>query len=384
MRYVSNWKTSGRASPCPGLEGIDLEVRSGEIHAIIGENGAGKSTLMNIFPACTARRGRMFWEGKEIAFKDTKEAQSYGIAMIHQELSLMPHLSVAENIYIGRRRRVRADYQQQGPLCQNRGGSETSWSLRLRAAYHCRGSVNLADAACRDREGPLAQREAAYHGRTDLLPHDPGNRNPSRSHARPRAERVSILFISHRIGEVFSVANRLTILRDGKLIATKDRQDASIETVLSLMVGREFNKSFHRNYRGSKAGETPALEARNISSGKAVRNVSLSVYPGEVLALTGLVGAGRTETVETIFGARNRDSGEILVDGKKADIGHPADAVGLGMGLVPEGRKIQGIFPQRTVLENMTVARLPAFVRGLFVRSADERKSAESTGQNWT
>ncbi len=361
------------------LNGIDLEVRSGEIHAIIGENGAGKSTLMNILSGVyRPDEGRMFWEGKEITFKDTKEAQSYGIAMIHQELSLMPHLSVAENIYIGR-------------LPKGSGGFTSSRVLYAKTEEALK-RLGVCDFEPRTIVGDLSTSQMqlveiakALSLSAKLLIMDEPTSSLTTQETETllglmralAAEGVSILFISHRIGEVFSVANRLTILRDGKLIATKDRQDASIETVLSLMVGREFNKSFHRNYRGLKAGETPALEARNISSGKAVRNVSLSVYPGEVLALTGLVGAGRTETVETIFGARNRDSGEILVDGKKADIRHPADAVGLGMGLVPEGRKIQGIFPQRTVLENMTVARLPAFVRGLFVRSADERKSAE-------
>jgi len=375
-------KLEGIGKSFPGvraLDGIDLEIRAGEIHAIMGENGAGKSTLMNLLSGVyRPDEGRMVRDGTPVSFRDTREAQEHGIAMIHQELSLMPHLSVAENIWLGRlprnaagftdRKRMRSDtvkaLEQLG-VCEfgpdTIVGSLSTSQMQL---------VEIAKALTLDARilimdeptSSLTDRE------TDTL------LALMRSLA---ANGVSVLFISHRIDEVFAVAQRLTVLRDGRHIATLPRSECDAESILSLMVGREFNKSFHRNHPIVEAEAAPVLEVRGLRSGKAVCDVSFKIHPGEILALTGLVGAGRTETVETIFGARRKDAGEILVEGKPVAIRHPADAVKLGLGLVPEGRKIQGIFPELSVRSNMTVARLPALARALFIRGDEERRCAD-------
>jgi ABC-type sugar transport system ATPase subunit len=185
------------------------------------------------------------------------------------------------------------------------------------------------------------------------------------------ASGVSILFISHRLDEVFAVAGRVSVLRDGKHVATLDRAEATRDRVISLMVGRELDRSFARARAAAPSGP-PLLEVRHLASGARVRDVSFSVHAGEVVALTGLVGAGRTETAEVIFGARALNAGEILLRGRSVRITHPAEAVALGLGLVPEGRKTQGILPNRPVRENMTIAFLRRLTRLGFVRQGDE------------
>ena len=361
------------------LDGIDLEIRRGEIHAIVGENGAGKSTLMNILSGVyQPDRGTMLLDGVPAKFKDTRDAQDLGIAMIHQELSLAPHLSVAENVFIGRLPRSRrgfldlksleaaaADILDRLGVCDFNPGSivcELSTSqmqfVEIAKALSLNASILIMD----EPTSSLTTSET----------------NTLLGLMRSLAEAgVAILFISHRLDEVLSSADRITVLRDGRLVSTRPRSEFDAEQLLSCMVGREFNKTFHRDYKSFGPGDPAVLQVKNLSCGQKVRDVSFEIHKGEILALTGLVGAGRTETVEAIFGARSRTAGAVFLDGRPIDVRHPADAVRLGLGLVPEGRKIQGIFPELSVEENMTVSHLPALCRALFFRVRDRRVEAE-------
>lgn len=372
----------GVSKSFPGVKalvGIDLEIQRGEIHAIMGENGAGKSTLMNILSGVYhPDDGQIFLDGQVVRFRDTRDAQLQGIAMIHQELSLMPHLSVAENIYMGR-------------LPCNRLGLVDSGQL-YRLAEAALQRVGACDFGPDSVTGDLSTSQMQLVEIAKALSLDARiliMDEPTSSLTAQETEilldimkvladgGVSVLFISHRIDEVFRVAHRLTVLRDGAHIATKDKASISHDEIVALMVGRAFSKAFHRSHPAPETGRTPMLEVRHLSGGKAVKDVSFSVHAGEILALTGLVGAGRTETVEMIFGARGWDGGEILVDGHAVRFGHPCEAIRAGMGLVPEGRKIQGILPERSVRENMTMARLNAVLRRPFIDTRQDRKTAE-------
>jgi ABC-type sugar transport system ATPase subunit len=368
----------GKAFPgVRALDRIDLEIHPGEIHAIVGENGAGKSTLMNILSGVyPPDEGRLLLCGEPVRFRDTRDAQDRGIAMIHQELSLAPHLSVAENMLIGR-------------LPRTSGGFVSRARLRARASeILARLGVTdfgpeLAVSELSTSQMQLVEVGKALSLEARILIMD----EPTSSLTLSETEMllglmrtlasggVSILFISHRLDEVFAVADRVSVLRDGQHVATLDRAEARRDRIISLMVGRELDRSFVRTRMAAPAGP-PLLEVRNLASGTRVRDVSFSLRAGEVLALTGLVGAGRTETAEAIFGARRVDRGEVLVRGRTVRIRHPAEAVELGLGLVPEGRKIQGIFPNRSVRENMTVAFLRRLHRFGFVRGADELRLA--------
>ncbi len=375
-------KLEGVGKSFPGvraLDGIDLEVRRGEIHAVMGENGAGKSTLMNILSGVyRSDEGRLLWEGEPVHFKDTREAQDLGIAMIHQELSLMPHLSAAENIFIGRLPRKRSGLVD-GPNLHARAEE----ALRRLGACDFGARAKIGDLSTSQMQLVEIAKALSLNARLLIMDEPTSSLTAQETDTllslmeSLAASGVSILFISHRIDEVFRVAHRLTVLRDGRHIATMDRAEATAEKVLSLMVGRAFDKTFHREHPVFAEDAAPLLEVSGLSSGRAVADVSFKVYPGEVLALTGLVGAGRTETVEAVFGARPRDRGSVTFKGRPVDPRHPADAVALGMALVPEGRKIQGIFPERSVRENMTVAKLKSFCRGIFVGGKREREEAE-------
>jgi ABC-type sugar transport system ATPase subunit len=361
------------------LEGVDLEIRAGEIHAVVGENGAGKSTLMNILSGVySPDRGSLRMRGEPTRFKDTRDAQEHGVAMIHQELSLAPHLRVAENIFIGRLPRAALGFVS---------------AARLRAeaqAILARLKVSTFGTETRVGELSTSQMQLVEIGkalslRASVLVMDEPTSSLTASETsmllglmRSLAlDGVAILFVSHRLDEVFEVAHRITVLRDGRLIATLPRSEAGRDRVVACMVGREFAKAFQRTHPVFRAEETPALEVRGLESGAQVRGVSFSVRRGEILALTGLVGAGRTETVETIFGARPQQGGEVLIDGRPVRLRHPADGVAHGLGLVPEGRKIQGIFPGRSVKENMTITRLGQLCRFGFVDAARETRAAE-------
>jgi ABC-type sugar transport system ATPase subunit len=361
------------------LDGIDLEIRRGEIHAIVGENGAGKSTLMNILSGVyPPDSGFVSMDGHQFKFKDTRDAQERGIAMIHQELSLAPHLSVAENIFIGR-----LPCNKAGFLAPDKLDREVTGLLeRLNVCNFGPGTL-VKELSTSQMQ--LVEIAKALSLNASILIMDEPTSSLTISEAssllglmRNLAQTgVSIIFISHRIDEVLSVADRITVLRDGKLVSARPRSEFDIDQLLACMVGREFNKSFHRAYRTFGQDDEAILCVRGLRSEPKVRDVSFDVHRGEIVALTGLVGAGRTETVEAIFGARAHDAGEIFLEGRRIEVRHPADAVGLGLGLVPEGRKVQGIFPELSVEENMTMTHLPAMCRALFIRCGERHLEAE-------
>jgi ABC-type sugar transport system ATPase subunit len=361
------------------LEGIDLEIREGEIHAIVGENGAGKSTLMNILSGVyQPDRGALLLDGKPMKFKDTRDAQDLGIAMIHQELSLAPHLSVAENIFIGRLPRNRKGFLDLKGLA----AAASAILDRLEVCDFKPESI-VYELSTSQMQFVEIAKALSLNASILIMDEPTSSLTTSETNTLLGLMRnlatagVSILFISHRIDEVLSSADRITVLRDGKLVSTRPRMEFDSEQLLSCMVGREFNKSFHREYKVFDPGDPAILQVKGLRCGQKVRDVSFDIHRGEILALTGLVGAGRTETVEAIFGARARTGGAILLDGVPIAPRHPADAVRLGLGLVPEGRKIQGIFPELSVEENMTITRLPALCRALFFRRKDRRVEAE-------
>ncbi|MGO8694587.1 MAG: sugar ABC transporter ATP-binding protein [Rectinemataceae bacterium] len=362
------------------LSSVSLAIGKGEIHAIVGENGAGKSTLMNIlsgvFPPDT---GRIVFEGREIHPKDPRQAQGLGISMIHQELSLAPHLSVMENVFIGRLKRNAlglVDYRKMRKMCVE--------SLSCLGIESIPPDTKIADISVSQRQ--LVEIAKALSFDAKVLVMDEPTSSLTLSEAEMllavmrslKASGVSILFISHRLDEVFTVSDRITVLRDGCLVKTLDKSEATVNEVVSMMVGREFERVFTRSYRHYSPMEKPVLEVRGLSSGKKLKDISFKMYRGEILALTGLVGSGRTELLQSLFGLDKVDSGEILVDGIERSIADPHDAIALGIGLVPEGRKDQGLFLEMSVKENISMAHLPGMSSYLFLKMQEEKKAARA------
>jgi ABC-type sugar transport system ATPase subunit len=363
------------------LDNVDLEVQNGEVHAIVGENGAGKSTLMNILSGNYAQNtGKIYLDGTEVHLRDPRQAQELGIAMIHQELSLASNLSIMENIYIGRLKRNRLGFVNYKEMYK-----------RSKEQLECVGITNVEpDQLIKDlsiSQMQMVEIAKALSLNAKLIIMD----EPTSSLTRKESELlfatirslknsgVTVLYISHRLQEIFDISDRITVLRDGKQIETLDTKETSEKEIISLMVGREFNKSFHRVPRVIGEKDRPVLEIKGLSSShQKLTDINLKLYAGEVLALTGLVGSGRTELVQTIFGIGRRDAGEIYLNGEKISADSPSQAIKLGMGLVPEGRKTQGLFSGMTVRENMTIVNIRKTCRCLFISRKSETKNALS------
>ena len=342
------------------LKDVSFDIKKGEIHAVIGENGAGKSTLMNILSGVYhPDEGHIEFEGNVVKFRDPRHAQHTGIAMIHQELSLSRSMSVAENIYQGRMLK-----KSFGFIDRKKMVSECRKYLK---------SLGVEDIDPRTlvkylsvSQMQLVEIAKAVSLNAKLLIMDEPTSSLTTGEISTllkimkslKNEGVSILFITHKLEEVLEIADRITVLRDGSYIDTLQKDDATLEKMVSLMVGRNFEKKAHREFIQDYSDREVILEVQNLSSSDRVKNVSFKLYKGEVLGLTGLVGSGRTELLQSIFGMEKMASGKVLINGKEVKINHPADAIKLGLGMIAEDRKEQGMLLKLSVQDNMTIVHL--------------------------
>ncbi|MGI6152745.1 MAG: sugar ABC transporter ATP-binding protein [Christensenellaceae bacterium] len=354
------------------LDGVHLEVKKGEIHALLGENGAGKSTLIKILGGIyKADSGEIYVNGEQINIHDVQSAAKTGVSVVHQELCLAGNLTVAENIFVGRVP-VKKPFGLTDRKTMNKMARELclKYGLDLDPETHLdkltiaqQQMVELAKALSKDARivvldeptGPLT--DAEIKKLFDAV------RNLKK-------QGVSFIYISHRMDEIFELADRATILRDGKYIATKEVSDLTYNSLVNLMIGREMSEMFVPP--NATVGDV-ILEAKNISIGNRVKNVSLKVRKGEVLGLYGLVGSGRTELVRGICGVDKIDSGEIWIEGKKANIHKPQDSIGHGISLVPENRKEQGLILINSVAFNMTIGIWKKIITGIHIRKKYEQ-----------
>ena len=348
------------------VEDVAFDLRPGEVHALVGENGAGKSTLMKIVDGLYGPdKGTVEVGGKAASFSSPRDAEAAGIAMIPQELDLFPELSVAENLFVGRKRpRTRwggLDWEtmrgEARKRLQSLGVSLDAASAvkRLSAAEQqivaiARALVGEARAVIMDEPtSALTEREASqlFGIIKDLT-----------------AANVGVVYISHRLEEIFEISDRITVLRDGHHIETAPASDLDAEELVRLMVGRPLNELFTRSQ--SSPGET-TLEVRGLTRNGEFQDVDLTLRRGEILGLAGLVGAGRTELAQTIFGIRHPDSGEVLVDGEEAKIRSPQAAMERGIFYVPEERRSQGLILPFSIKNNITLSILDRISRLGFV-----------------
>ncbi len=353
-------KINGITKRFPGvvaLNNVNFEIKRGEVHAIVGENGAGKSTLMNILSGVyPATEGSVEFNGSTVHFSEPKEANKAGIAMIHQELSLAPHMTAAENVFMGRMMSKRGGFI-------DRKGMETECKRLLNELGVNYIKPNVLVKKLSVSEMQLLEICKAISLNAQMLIMDEPTSSLTNAEIefllnivdRLRQQGVAILYISHKLEEIMKIADTITVLRDGTHIDTRPKSEMDEHTMISLMVGRDFDQKAHREFIRDYEKRAPILSVKNVSDMQdKVRDVSFDLYEGEVLGLTGLVGAGRTELLQCIFGAQMMKTGTIYVDGKEVQITGTEDAINLGMGLVPEGRKIQGLFLKMTVEDNMT------------------------------
>lgn len=354
------------------LKGVDFELRSGEIHALVGENGAGKSTLMKILAGAEPRdSGTLQIEGHEIGLLTPTLARHLGVAIIYQEFQLLPALSVAENLFLGQEPRT-----PRGTIDSRRMHLEATALLeRLRCTLDPRQRVGELAVA----QQQLVEIAKALRQEAKILVMDEPSAPLTGREVEAlftlirqlRAEGHSIVYISHRLDEVFALSDRVTVLRDGAVVATYETQTITPERLITDMVGRELAQSYPP--RTPVLG-APLLEVRHLSRAGALDNISLTVHAGELVGLAGLVGAGRTELVRCLFGADRFDTGDVLLDGKPLTLRSPRDAIRHGIGLVTEDRKQQGLVLGMAVRENSTLTKLESLARFGVIASNKEQE----------
>lgn len=358
----------------PGVKALDnvkFELRSGEVMALLGENGAGKSTLMKILSGVYTRDGgtlKIF--GKEYGNLTPKQAQEVGVAIIHQELNMCRHLSVAENMFLGREiggkfglnnaemeaqaKAILDDLKIDIDPKQTVGDLPVSKQQMVEIAKAL--SINAKILIMDEPTSALTAREIE-----DLF----------RIIHKLKAEGHGIVYISHRLEELQHIVDRVTIMRDGQYITSMDFKDATMDQIIANMVGREIKEKFPRVEceKGKKV-----FEVKNLNAGKMVRDINFSVYEGEIVGFAGLMGAGRTETTRAIFGADPKESGEIYVDGKEVKINCPMDAIRNGVVLAPEDRKKDGLCTKLSIRHNLALPNLDLICNKLGVVNSQKEQ----------
>lgn len=375
-------KLNGISKSFPGVKVLDkitLSFHAGRVHALMGENGAGKSTLMNIiFGYHHPDEGSLILDGEETVIADPLDAQARGIAMIHQENSLIPYLSVMNNIYLG-------NYPKKGIFVDE---------AKLKAnAQELLNQLEISDIepGMMVEKLSVAQKQLveiakALSRKPRLLMMDEPTATLTEKESailmriiqRLKEEGVSIIYVSHRLEEVFAIADDITVLRDGEVMASQPKDTLEMNEAVKLMVGRDLESQVARSRADSKGaldGEV-VLEVKNLSLTGKFSDVSFRLKRGEVLGFAGLVGAGRTEVAEAIFGYCPAQSGEIYIHGKKVDIRHPRSAIAHHMAMLPEERKVKGLFGVLNVKENINIASYQKHKIGGLIRKSREEASA--------
>lgn len=338
------------------LDGVDFDVRAGEVHALIGENGAGKSTLIKIIAGLfPADQGEIRLDGKRVNIASPRDSQDLGLAFIHQDLNVVPHLSVAENIYLGRYPKSAFGLVRVAKM------AEMARTIPEAVPINADPRRPVGTLPLIEQWKTVINRSLAMNSRiifmdeptTSLTHSEVEDLFNSISHLKERGK--AIVYVSHRMEEIFRLADRVTVIKDAKKIGTAPVNVLDSGQLYHLMLGRELDDVFPAK---DPPGEKVCLEVKNLSRGDAVRDVSFRLREGEILGLAGLVGSGRTELARLLFGADRKDGGDILINGEKADIGSPADAIRMGIGLVPEQRHTQGLVLNMDVKQNITLASL--------------------------
>jgi ribose transport system ATP-binding protein len=389
-------RLSGISKSYPGIQAldrVDLEIRPGECHALLGQNGAGKSTLVKVMSGVeTPTEGVIILDGSPTRFSNPADAQAAGIYTIHQELSLAPGLSVAENIYLSD--------------LPTRGAGIVNWrQLRRQATadllslgFDIRADTPVEALSVAEQQA-VEIAKAVHHKAKVILLDEPTATLPKpdveklfQLVERLTSEGVAVLFISHRLDEVYRLCDRATVMRDGRRVLTRTTAELPAEEAVRAMVGDnlagEFVGQISRGGRrrinpaGVRYDQEPRFEIRGLSDSLLLDHVSLTVMPGEAVAVTGLVGSGQSELAACLFGSRPHLSGEFLMGGLSRRIRSPRDAIKFGLGWIPEDRKWQGLVLEMSVKANISMPSLPAMRRFGFRRSSKEHRLAEKMIQS--
>lgn len=353
------------------LSGVDFDLREGEVHALMGENGAGKSTLMNILTGLHARdKGTILIDGKETYFANPKEAERQGIAFIHQELNIWPDMTVVDNLFIGKE------------MSSSWGLLKSKEMKALAIAQFKRLSVDIplnmeAEQCSVGQQQMIEIAKALLTDTKVIIMDEPTSALTEREIQKLfeviqslKQEGVSIVYISHRMEEIFEICDRITVMRDGRTVDTKPIPETNFDEVVKKMVGRELTERFPA--RNPSPGDV-VLEVEHAARKGAFEDVSFSVRQGEIVGFSGLMGSGRTEIMRALFGLDRLEKGEIRMFGKKVVIRKPVDAVNHGIGFITEDRKDEGLVLDFSVRENMVLPSISGFTKKGIISTQSEK-----------
>lgn len=355
------------------LDQVDLEIRKGEVLALMGENGAGKSTLMKVLTGIYKKdSGTITYEGRQVEYSGPREAQNDGIVIVHQELNMMGHLTVAQNIFIGRefKKGVLIDDAKMNAEARKLfkqmnidiDPNETMSRLTVGRQQMCEIAKAISHKAkvIIFDEPSAALTEAEIEQLFKII-------------RRLRDQQMGIVYISHRMDEIKKITDRVTVMRDGCYVGTLITKDCTKDDIINMMVGRVIYE--HPKTESHVAPDAPVvLKVEHLNAGRMVQDVSFQLRKGEILGFSGLMGAGRTETARALFGADHKESGNVSINGQEVHIKTPQDAVECGLGYLSEDRKRFGIILKKNIAENSTLTCLPKFCKGFFIDKHAERK----------
>ena len=363
----------------PGVHALDhvnLELRKGEVHALMGENGAGKSTLMKVLTGIyTKDSGTITYEGKEVEFHGPKEAQEAGIVIVHQELNMMNHLTVAQNIFIGRE-------FMKGGIIDDAKMNEESRKLFDQLGIKIDPTEKMGNLTVGKQQ--MCEIAKAISHKAKVIIFDEPSAALTEAEIEElfkiirdlRDKQLGIVYISHRMDEIKVITDRVTVMRDGGYVGTLITEDCTKDDIINMMVGRVIYED--PKTQSMVAPDAPVvLKVEHLNAGKMVQDVSFELHKGEILGFSGLMGAGRTETARALFGADPKESGDIYVNGKKVDIKSPKDAVALGIGYLSEDRKRYGLCLNLSVTDNTVLPSLEQLFRGPFVNDGKADRHAQ-------
>ena len=355
------------------LQNVDFQLKAGEIHALLGENGAGKSTLIKVLGGIYhPESGEIFIDGNQVTITDVKSARDNGISIIHQELVLVPHMTIAENIFLGREplgafgvdmKTMNSEAQKMLDNFDVKLDSDTLIADLTIAQQQMVEIVKAISFNCRilvmdEPTSSIADKEVSA---LFAIMHDLASKG------------VGIIYISHKMSEIFDVCDRVTVLRDGQYVGTRDVSATNKDDLVSMMVGRELNQYYVRDFKPS---DEVVMKCEHISDGlkthSRVKDVSFELHRGEILGFSGLVGAGRSETMECIFGLMKGSSGKVILEGKEVKIRSAVDAMKYGLAFVPEDRKLDGLYHVQSVAFNSTIEVLGEIIKNLHVNAKRE------------
>jgi len=362
----------------PGVKALDkvhLEIEEGEVHALCGENGAGKSTLMKIIAGAQLyTSGNMYVNGKEVKFHSTKEAEQAGIAMIYQEFNMISDMTIAENMYLGRFPKTKVGTIDWKKLHSNADkmlqyiGLDLSYKEKVRNISVAEAQmVEIAKCLTTGARVIIMDEPTAALTKEEIS-------TLFKIIEELKKKKISIIYISHRMDEIFQISDRLTVFRDGKYVDTKKISETNYDQVVSLMVGKDIGNLYpKRDY----VQQDVVFEVKNLS-GKGVKGVNFQLHKGEILGITGLLGSGTIQLSKIIYGAQPKESGEIILKGKVINTSSPQKALGYGIGFVSDDRKQEGLVLIRNIAENISMSSLKSINRGFSISRKIEKRKVEN------